>query len=262
MKIMTFTGSKGGVGKTTILFNYAAWLAQNNYTVLLIDGDFQANLSSTFKTITNENTLLDVFRGGTPEIRHVADHIDLLPASPNLDQVEGLIQNKMYREYVLMEWMRKNADTIKSYDFIMIDTHPEFGLLTKNMIAVSDSVIVPLEPSEYGFQQLKTQFELRMAEYREDSIDPRTGESDIDAHVYFVGNKIQHNTSESRIFREALSEMDNVIGLINFREVMKKALSLKQAVVDMSDEKLRNYKGYKEHLDTQFSNMTDRILHD
>ncbi|KIU21487.1 ParA-like protein [Weissella cibaria] len=47
MQIMTFTGSKGGVGKTTLVFNYAAWLAQHNYHVLLIDGDFQANLSAT-----------------------------------------------------------------------------------------------------------------------------------------------------------------------------------------------------------------------
>lgn len=261
MKIMTFTGSKGGVGKTTILFNYAAWLAQQNYRVLLIDGDFQANLSSTFKTITNENTLLDVFLGGTPIIRNVANNIDLLPASPNLDKVEGLIQNKMYREYLLMDWMRKNKADVTQYDYILIDTHPEFGLLTKNMIAVSDVVIVPLEPSEYGFQQLKTQFDLRMAEYREDSVDPRTGISDIDAHVFYIGNKIQHNTNESRMFREVLSEMDDVIGLFKFREVMKKALSLKQAVVDMSDEKLRQYHGYKEHLEEQFSNMTDRINH-
>jgi len=262
MKIMTFTGSKGGVGKTTILFNYAAWLAQQNYKVLLIDGDFQANLSSTFKTITNEHTLLDVFLGGSPEIRQVAKNIDLLPASPNLDKVEGLIHTKMYREYLLMEWMRQNAEHIHSYDFVLIDTHPEFGLLTKNMIAVSDAVIVPLEPSEYGFQQLKTQFELRMAEYREDSVDPRTGQSDIDAKVYFIGNKIQHNTNESRLFREVLSEMDDVIGLFNFREVMKKALSLKQAVVEMPDAKLRQYNGYKEHLQEQFQHMTNRIQND
>lgn len=101
-----------------------------------------------------------------------------------------------------------------------------------------------------------------MAEYREDSIDPRSGKSDIDAKVYFIGNKIQHNTSESRTFREILSEMDNVIGLFNFREVMKKALTLKQAVVDMPDEKLRQYHGYKEHLEEQFAHMTDCIQND
>lgn len=204
MQIITFTGSKGGVGKTTIAFNYAAWLAQQDYRVLLIDGDFQANLSSTYNLITNENTLLDVFIDGHAVVRNVQKNIDLLPASPNLDQVEGLIQTKMYREYLLMQWMRKNVVQMQAYDFILIDTHPEFGLLTKNMIAVSDAVIVPLEPSEYGFQQLKTQFELRMAEYRQDSIDPRTGVSDIDAKVYFIGNKIQHNTTESQQFRVAL----------------------------------------------------------
>lgn len=259
MQIMIFTGSKGGVGKTTLVFNYAAWLAQHNYHVLLIDGDFQANLSATYDLITNENTLLDVFIGGEPVIRPVAQNIDLLPASPNLDRVEGLIQTKMYREYLLMQWMRLHVDTIQSYDYILIDTHPEFGLLTKNMIAVSDAVIVPLEPSEYGFKQLKTQFELRMTEYQQDSIDPRTGVSDIDAKVYYVGNKIQHNTIESRQFREALATMPNVIAQIDAREIMRKSTAQKQAVVDMPASILRQYPGFKEQLITQFTRMTQTL---
>ncbi|WP_439819441.1 ParA family protein [Weissella paramesenteroides] len=114
MQIMTFTGSKGGVGKTTIIFNYAAWLAKNNYKILLIDGDFQANLSSSYNLITIEHTLLDVFIDGDPEIRNATKNIDLLPASPNLDRVEGLIQTKMYREYLLMQWMNANAEKIQS----------------------------------------------------------------------------------------------------------------------------------------------------
>lgn len=259
MQIMTFTGSKGGVGKTTIIFNYAAWLAKNNYKVLLIDGDFQANLSSSYNLITNEHTLLDVFIDGDPEIRNATKNIDLLPASPNLDRVEGLIQTKMYREYLLMQWMNANAEKIQSYGFVLIDTHPEFGLLTKNMIAVSDIVIVPLEPSEYGFQQLKTQFDLRMADYRKDSVDPRTGVSDIDAKVYFLGNKIQHNTTESREFRQALDNMPDVIAQINAREIMRKSTAQKQAVVDMPDSEIKKYPGFKEHLINQFTQMTQTI---
>ena len=259
MRIMTFTGSKGGVGKTTIIFNYAAWLAQNDYKVLLIDGDFQANLSSSYNLITNENTLLDVFIDGDPKIRKVANNIDLLPASPNLDRVEGLIQNKMYREYLPMQWMRIHAQMIQGYDFVLIDTHPEFGLLTKNMIAVSDVVIVPLEPSEYGFQQLKTQFDLRMNDFRRDSIDPRTGTSYIDAKVYFVDNKIQHNTVESRKFRQALDNMPDVIAQINAREIMRKSTAQKQAIVEMPDNELKKYPNFKDHLIEQFVKMT-RII--
>ncbi|GAK31053.1 chromosome partitioning protein ParA [Weissella oryzae SG25] len=258
-KIVTFTGSKGGVGKTTILFNFASWLASQNKKVLLIDADFQASLSSTFNVITNQNTLLDVFIGSQPEVRQVAENIDLIPASPNLDQVETLIQGKMFREYVLLNWMNKNKDVIYSYDYVLIDTHPEFSMLTKNTIAVSDAVIVPLEPSEYGFTQLKNQFELRMAEFREASIDPRTNASDIDAKVYFIGSKARSTTTSSRLFKEELESIPNNIGVIKFSEIMPTSTFTKVAVTNMTADKLRSYKGYKDHLVEEFTKLTQTI---
>ena len=74
-------------------------------------------------------------------------------------------------------WLQDHLEEIKDYDYILIDTHPEFGTLTKNMIAVSDYVVVPLEPSEYGFIQSKQQFDLRMKEFRDDAVDIRTREA-------------------------------------------------------------------------------------
>lgn len=48
MKIITFAAIKGGVGKTTLAYNYAEWLAEQNYQVLLIDLDHQCNLTQTY----------------------------------------------------------------------------------------------------------------------------------------------------------------------------------------------------------------------
>lgn len=50
MKIITFTAIKGGVGKTTLTFNYASWLAKHDKKVLLIDLDHQCNLTTLFQT--------------------------------------------------------------------------------------------------------------------------------------------------------------------------------------------------------------------
>mgnify|MGYP004467525629 CR=1 FL=1 len=36
MKIITFSAIKGGVGKTTLTFNYGEWLSSKGYNVLLI----------------------------------------------------------------------------------------------------------------------------------------------------------------------------------------------------------------------------------
>ena len=35
MKIITFAAIKGGVGKTTLTFNYGEWLARKGHNVLL-----------------------------------------------------------------------------------------------------------------------------------------------------------------------------------------------------------------------------------
>ena len=34
MKILSFVGIKGGIGKTTLSYNYGEWLAKNNNKVL------------------------------------------------------------------------------------------------------------------------------------------------------------------------------------------------------------------------------------
>ena len=48
MKIITFSAIKGGVGKTTITFNYAEWLSKKGKNVLLIDLDHQCNLTNIY----------------------------------------------------------------------------------------------------------------------------------------------------------------------------------------------------------------------
>lgn len=50
-KTITFSASKGGVGKTTMTFNFASFLVRQGYKVLLIDSDYQGNLSSTYEAI-------------------------------------------------------------------------------------------------------------------------------------------------------------------------------------------------------------------
>ena len=48
MKILTFSAIKGGVGKTTVAFNYGEWLAEDGNQVLFMYLDHQSNLSQTY----------------------------------------------------------------------------------------------------------------------------------------------------------------------------------------------------------------------
>lgn len=45
MKIISFSAIKGGVGKTTLAYNYGEWLADKGNKILFIDIDHQCNLN-------------------------------------------------------------------------------------------------------------------------------------------------------------------------------------------------------------------------
>ena len=61
MKIITFSAIKGGVGKTTLTFNYGEWLSCKGYNVLLIDSDHQCSLTQTYDIYKDHGTLANIF---------------------------------------------------------------------------------------------------------------------------------------------------------------------------------------------------------
>ena len=48
MKILSIAAIKGGVGKTTLTFNFGEWLAEKGNNILYIDLDHQCNLTQTY----------------------------------------------------------------------------------------------------------------------------------------------------------------------------------------------------------------------
>ena len=50
MQVISFMAIKGGVGKTTMAFQFAKYLQENNKSTLLIDLDSQKSLTGTFET--------------------------------------------------------------------------------------------------------------------------------------------------------------------------------------------------------------------
>jgi len=60
VKTISFFNHKGGVGKTTLVFNVGLALARQGKTVLFVDADAQANLTSAALPVdTYEKHLID-----------------------------------------------------------------------------------------------------------------------------------------------------------------------------------------------------------
>lgn len=155
-RILAIANQKGGVGKTTTAVNLAASLAAAEQRTLLVDGDPQGNASSGIgleREAIRETTydvLLDPARIETAIVPSVQfQHLDVLPATPDLAGAEVELVGEEDRERA----MRRGLDRVRNrYDFILIDCPPSLGLITVNMLAAADAVVIPLQCEYYALE--------------------------------------------------------------------------------------------------------------
>lgn len=240
MKVITFAAIKGGVGKTTLTFNYGDWLARQGYKVLLIDLDHQCNLTTLFEPTRSDHTIAEAFDENSDQnvvIDKINDKLDLIPGFLELDSVGNQLENNSNKEMLLFMWLKNNFEqlNISNYDFILIDTHPDFGTITKNAVAISDYLISPITPSEHGYNA-KFDLEARLDKFRKSVFDYRTGQTYIDAKLLFVANKIQHNTSMSHELLTHIKDDPTVIAAVPSREIFNKSTGKHMSVFKFAEE--------------------------
>ena len=158
VRVLAITNQKGGVGKTTTAVNLAASLAVAEKRTLLIDGDPQGNATSgigvergsfeatTYHVLLRESTIADARKRGVQFSR-----LDVLPSTPDLAGAEVELVSVAGRE----SRMREAIALIRAdYDYILIDCPPSLGLITINMLAAADTLLIPLQCEYYALEGL------------------------------------------------------------------------------------------------------------
>lgn len=155
-RVIAIANQKGGVGKTTSAVNLAASLAVAEQRTLLIDGDPQGNATSGIG-ISRERIGLTVYDALIGEstmaeatIRAVQfTHLDVVPATPDLAGAEVELVTHPRRDRAMKEAIDQVRD---EYDFILIDCPPSLGLITLNMLAAADALLIPLQCEYYALE--------------------------------------------------------------------------------------------------------------
>src|SRR3989441_4199938 len=156
--VVAIADQRVGIGNTTSAVSLAAALAAGERKPLLIAASPQASSpgGAGFERDRIRHSLYDALLDGRPlsgtRFPHVHfPFLDLVPATQDLVGAELELVNVSARE----SRMRRALDDVREdYHYVIIDCPPSLGLITLNMLAAADSVVIPIQCEYYALEGL------------------------------------------------------------------------------------------------------------
>lgn len=152
---IAIANQKGGVGKTTTAVNLAAGLAGEGRSVLLVDCDPQASLTSGvgLRPDPGRKSVYDVLIGesslAAAAVPTPFERLQVVPSDRDLAGANIELAGIQGRERLLRSARAEGAD---GHDYVLLDCPPALDLLTLNALTAADAVLVPMHCEYYALE--------------------------------------------------------------------------------------------------------------
>ena len=156
MKKITICNNKGGVGKTTTVFNLVWFFAEKGLRTLAIDTDPQQNLTDNFGVnIEGYEGLGDYLLEHNNKFEPVKinKNLHLLIGGEKIEQDMIDIKNTGPLYYTLLDNFLKKIE--QDYDIVIIDTAPSFNTYTASAVYTGE-IYIPMIPGSNEFKALNS----------------------------------------------------------------------------------------------------------
>lgn len=184
-KRLVLFNHKGGVSKTTTVYNLGWILAEQGHQVLLVDADPQCNLSSLIlgdefdAYYLDEGTRLQNIKDGVapaftgkptpiqpvmcrspvrePRVHLLAGHATLseYDASLTFAQNSNALATLQNLPGAFHELIRQ-VEEVNHIDFTIIDLNPGLSAINQNLFLNADFILIPTNPDPFSIMALRT----------------------------------------------------------------------------------------------------------
>lgn len=159
LRVISVYNMKGGVGKTTTVFNLGVELAKFQKQVLLIDFDPNSYLSLYLDDKSDDNMygLLSLALQGreydiNDYIHHNYHGFDYIASDVSLTNAGSFSKTDQMTQALQETLLRIRK--LNKYKYILIDCPPSLNLLTISALSISTGLIVPVQSQLFALNSL------------------------------------------------------------------------------------------------------------